>query len=980
MASTKPNVLTTSRSATTQRPGNILDNPLKGKASMGMMTQYFLHQQALEEKYGKKSLVLMMVGSFYEAYSFCTPWASSNVGNVEEIGKIFGTVVTRRNKEKSLAFENPHMCGFPAGALPRYLSKLLQHKYTIAQYDQFDSEDPRQEKERKLTHLYSPSTYVTEELHTNNILMSIFIDDFICPITNTVRLYCSTAYIDLSTGKNSVNEFLDDQEHPFWVKQELLKLLYCIDPSEILLMYEKQNMSGSRKELVDSISKEYDDKLIHNLPKDSKFSDTVYQETFINKIFHCKDGLEKIGLNHSGDLVQCYIQLLQFAYEHDPHIVDKISLPQQSHQDGYLYLNHDAMCELNLLNKNKDQGFSSIFRLVNKTNTMMGERLLKSRLLRPITDINELENRYGMIEIATPLTKEYGEMLKSIIDIEKRYRKIVMNNISIGEFASTIPSLELMKNIFLYRNNLFKVNESIIKGVSKSITYIKQHFNISVLEKYEQNTDTYHYIFNKGVYVDLDHIYEKIVNIENIFAKLIEELKYFGNQNNIRANLSIVFDKQGKCNIITTKRAWQNLQKHKWSTQINYIGSEKPLVFRLEDLQESMTTQNNQKLSSRLLDKLANILYKLTQKITTYSDKYFKNFLTDFDNKFNKIILSASINIAKIDVAVSSATIASKFCYRRPILIDNKVSSVEIKNLRHPLIERIQDNNEYIGNDLSFNSKNIGMLLYGLNSSGKSSLLRSLGVNIILAQAGLFTSTDSMTLTPYTKLFTKISAADNLFKGQSTFIVEMYCLRDILQQADQKSMILCDELTAGTEIDSATGIVAGAINTLVNQNAHFLFTTHLHSLVQFQEISKNNKINIYHFSIETNSQENTITFNRKLQKGSGEHQYGIEIADVVGLPKKFIKKAYEFRTRHQGFSTDFLSNKRSRYNGKVIIDTCTICNHKPTDKEHLHVHHINEQHTADQSGIIQDKSFHKNIRHNLMVLCEKCHHDIHARD
>ena len=350
-----------------------------------------------------------------------------------------------------------------------------------------------------------------------------------------------------------------------------------------------------------------------------------------------------------------------------------------------------------------------------------------------------------------------------------------------------------------------------------------------------------------------------------------------------------------------------------------------------------------------------------------------------FVNHYNDIVVYVAHKIAKIDVAVSSAVVSIENYYNRPNLTDSKRSEFHVIGLRHPIIEKISDSTEYITNNVELNSKTIGILLYGLNSSGKSSLLRAIGINIVMAQAGLYCSCDAISLCCYESLFTKISSSDNLFKGQSTFVAEMCCLKDMLQQSTSKSLILCDELTAGTETNSATGIVAAAIITFIQKDTNFIFTTHLHGLMEFPEINHNPKLHVYHFRVTTEGTR--IIQDRKLIDGSGESQYGIEIANAVGLSKQFISKAYDFRRNHQGLDNQILSNKRSRYNSKVIVDSCTECGLKPTKgSQYLHVHHQHHQADADTTGKITGKHFHKNIRHNLVVLCEQCHNKHHADD
>ena len=282
----------------------------------------------------------------------------------------------------------------------------------------------------------------------------------------------------------------------------------------------------------------------------------------------------------------------------------------------------------------------------------------------------------------------------------------------------------------------------------------------------------------------------------------------------------------------------------------------------------------------------------------------------------------------------------------------------EQRKIRHPLIERIHPDSEYITNDIDVDS----MLLYGVNAGGKSSLLRSIGTNVILAQMGSFVACEKLEYRPFDHILTKIASTDDLYKGQSTFVYEMLELKKILTIANERSLVLCDELTAGTETFSAEGLVASALYMLLEKKIKFVFTTHLHGLIKYKDLIK--QLQIFHFKIDI--KPDNIKYRYKLEKGSGDNIYGIEIAKALGLPSQFIKRALAFR-----MDMRLLKNKRSRYNKHVIIDQCEKCG----SKENLHTHHINEQSKADSNGMIGH--FHKNISHNLQTLCKDCHIDHH---
>ena len=172
-----------------------------------------------------------------------------------------------------------------------------------------------------------------------------------------------------------------------------------------------------------------------------------------------------------------------------------------------------------------------------------------------------------------------------------------------------------------------------------------------------------------------------------------------------------------------------------------------------------------------------------------------------------------------------------------------------------------------------------------------------------MAQCGMYVSCKDMKYYPFKNVMTKISSNDNLFKGQSTFIVEMLELKEILLKSDEYSMILCDELTAGTETNSATGIVASSIMCLIKKQTNFMFTTHLHGLMEFEEIINQKQLDIFHFKIKIDY--DNVEYERKLIKGSGNSRYGIEIANAMGLDKSFIKQAYKFRNIFENKDQNF---------------------------------------------------------------------------
>jgi DNA mismatch repair protein MutS len=248
-----------------------------------------------------------------------------------------------------------------------------------------------------------------------------------------------------------------------------------------------------------------------------------------------------------------------------------------------------------------------------------------------------------------------------------------------------------------------------------------------------------------------------------------------------------------------------------------------------------------------------------------------------------------------------------------------------------------------------------------------STLMKSVGVAMIMAQTGMYVPTATMQFSPIRSIFTKIGTLDNIWKGRSTFITEMNELRHILSRSDSESLILCDELTAGTETFSATGIVAATVRRLLEKDSQFILTTHLHTLKRFQELMADERLQVCYLGMEYDAVHKKLVFDRILRKGFGRSVYGLEIAEYLGFDPEFLKNAFEFRGRLDDEST----LRRSRYNTKKWMDRCERCG----TAQDLHTHHIAPQRLASEDGYIG--VYKKNVLFNLMTLCRACHEKEH---
>jgi len=238
-----------------------------------------------------------------------------------------------------------------------------------------------------------------------------------------------------------------------------------------------------------------------------------------------------------------------------------------------------------------------------------------------------------------------------------------------------------------------------------------------------------------------------------------------------------------------------------------------------------------------------------------------------------------------------------------------------------------------------------------------------------MAQAGLYTAAGTFCFKPYKNIFTRIISNDNIFKAQSSFVVECLDIHSFLNSATKDSLVLGDEVCSTTEVSSAISLVSASLKILCEKQSSFMFTSHLSELVNIDEVKELNNLKIYHMSVSFEGEK--IIFDRKLTPGVGPNHYGIKIAESLGLDKRFISIANQIQLRLNGDSGHIVNQKKSVYNSNVLMGECEMPGCKNPACE---THHIFEQADCDSNG--NTGHFHKNKAHNLVPLCTECHAQI----
>jgi DNA mismatch repair protein MutS len=368
--------------------------------------------------------------------------------------------------------------------------------------------------------------------------------------------------------------------------------------------------------------------------------------------------------------------------------------------------------------------------------------------------------------------------------------------------------------------------------------------------------------------------------------------------------------------------------------------------------------------------------HKLIGLVQNYYHEELKNLYTKYGMYIKEIIPF----IAYVDYLKSNAKTATKYNYKRPIIQNNSDNKAYVKcnELRHPIIERIIDYG-YVPHDVDIGDNLKGMLLYGHNGAGKTALMKALGLSIIMAQAGLYVPAKSFIYSPYDMLFTRISGNDNLFKGLSSFTVEMIELKAILKRSGSKTLVIGDEVCRGTEHISGNAIVATTIIKLAGSGSSFIFATHLHEIASMKRITELDNVKSFHISVEVDSKTNLLIYDRIMKPGPGEPIYGVTVAKHIIQDSDFIKLASDIKNELLNEYKSVTTGITSRYNSDLPVDECKLCG-KKNQKLHispLETHHISFQKDC-QDGFTNDKPhIKKNDLANLVVLCNECHDKLH---
>jgi len=789
-----------------------------------MMKQYF----NTKEQY-KDCLLFYRLGDFYELF-FEDAKIASKVLDIALTGRACGLS------------EKAPMCGVPYHAVDAYIAKILEKGYKVAICDQLTEPVPGKIVERNVTRVITPGTVIESEILNESK------SNYILSVLKKGEVF-GVAFCDVSTGEFKVSELENSQQ--------FIDLLTRIMPSEIICNGEMFDYSS------DKIIKSLD-----FLPAFSKQGDFSFDEqkgkTLIKKQFNITSfsGHDFAKMNTAIGAVGALLDYLFDTQKRNLNHINKIITEKNS---DYMQLDYNACKNLELIENIRDRKKKgSLLGQLNKTKTAMGARLIEKWILQPLQSPNEINSRLDCVEelfYNQMILSDISQALSGINDIARVCSKI--------SFGTIMP-----RDCVSLRNSLLGVVDlaSLTKNL-KSQNFLNLFENIESVKSVAELlgkafVDTPPAIISNGGYIqesfneELFSLKHASTDAKRFLAEYEAKERETSGIKNLKIGYSRVFG---------------------YFIEVNKSQDEMVPYY----YQRKQTISNHERFTT---DELKNIEVKLLNA-EELSIKLEQTIFEEIKIKLKEIvseIQKTANEVAFVDVVSSLAFVAQDCNYTRP-KISERFKHIKIEDGRHPIVEMNLKNDSFVPNDAYIDENSSRTLIItGPNMAGKSTYMRQIALIVIMAHIGSFVPASNAEISLTDRIFTRIGASDDLNSGQSTFMVEMIEVANILNNATTKSLVLLDEVGRGTATYDGMSIAWAVLEYICTTiRCKTLFSTHYHEITSLEgklDGVKNYKVGVKEFN-------NSIIFLRKVTPGSADKSFGIEVAGLSGIYDSIIKRA-----------------------------------------------------------------------------------------
>jgi len=805
-----------------------------------MMQQYW----EIKNKY-KNTILLFRLGDFYEMFM-----EDAYTGS-----KILGiTLTSRRNKKDG----DIPMAGIPYHAVENYLYKLVNANLKVAICEQVS--DPKQPGivKREVVRVVTPGTILSDKG------LDTISNNYICALKLDLNTYAFVV-VDLSTSEVYVHENTISKN----TFEEIRNLIYKFNPQEILVDEKTYNSSMLLGNLTSKVKTNIFTN--YNWPKQSGS-----EQFLINKVkaenlkpFNIENNYTTQNTLHS--LIEYIENQIKKEFQFKRGI-KKITTNERANINA-LTINNLEIFSLN----NNSSKKVCLFNTINKTNTSMGARLLKRELINPLTSISEINKRLETTEYFYNRfadLKQLKQILKNISDIERITTRLIYEMALPKELIALKNSI---RNVLAIKNKI--INDSPTKFLKNAIDKIDNGLQelINLIENsiLDQPATTIKEgkIIKSGINIKLDELKNSISASSKYLKNLENNEKERTNISSLKVRFNKVFGYYIEIPNSQTSKIPQEYERKQ-----TLVNAERYITPELKE--HESTVLNAQELINELEYQ---IYIDLVKKLANYSEK----------------LLLAAEGISIIDMFLSFGEQAVIANYVKPELNNN--NKIELIKSRHPSLESISSV-DFIPNNvfLSRKDKKQIAIITGPNMSGKSTYIRQIALNVLMAQCGMFVACTSANICPVDGIYTRIGASDNLSEGLSTFMLEMVETSSILNDATENSLIIFDEVGRGTSTYDGISIAYSIIEYLaIKLGAYTLFATHYHELTSLSEKFKN----VFNLQVKVQETNKDVIFMHEVIEGSASKSYGIHVAEKAGIPDEIVINAYKVLTNLESKQT-----------------------------------------------------------------------------
>lgn len=744
-------------------------------------------------------------------------------------------VLTSRNVAKG---QKVPMAGIPFHAAENYIAKLINKGFHVAICEQIGEQPKKGLFPREVVRLITPGTIIEPGIlksNQNNYLAAILKESNISAI----------AYIDISTGEFQTTQFEDDKSN-----KRLDAEISRVNPAEIIIP-DDQTLSANFGIQITKI-------------KPWKYNYNRCKER-LQRHFSVAS-LDGFGLRSMEEAISVAGAILQYIDETEPHALQFINTITTYSIDSFMVLDESTRRNLEItqtIRNAEEKG--SLVSIIDFTVNPMGKRLLRLWLNKPLLNIKTLNQRQRLVQALTEsgiVRKELQQTIKQISDLERLIVRISTNHAIPRDLVALRSTLQIIPKLINGLEQIELIHEE-YKNRLHSFTDDLNLLNRSIEEEPPATLQNIG-IIKTGYSKELDQIVLSSKSARNWIAKLeVKEQKKTGIK-----SLKVGFNKIFGYYIEVSK------------SQIDAVP---------DDYIRKQTLVNAERYITSEMKEFESIILNAEERIHEIEIRLFHQICNSLAKNINKY-KETSAAIAELDVFCSFAEAAISNNYCRPELVEDK--TLEIVGGRHPVVEQMQPSMPFIPNDAVFSEDEYIRIITGPNMSGKSTFLRQVALIVLMAQVGSFVPAKSSRIGVVDRIFTRIGSQDEIYAGQSTFMIEMTEVANILNNATDKSLLILDEIGRGTSTFDGLSIAWSIIEYIhnhPNMKSRTLFATHYHELIELS----NYLPHVKNFNVAVSEANNTIVFLHKIIPGGSDKSYGIHVAQLAGVPTVVLNRANE---------------------------------------------------------------------------------------